>query len=260
MFRRLRALSLPRNRAVLRELTRARFKEAHADSLLGLVFGLLSPTFVVLVLYAVFGRTHGEHIRHYPLYLLAGAVTVHFFTSTCATMVRVLGAERELLLNSTLMRETVILAAVGPQLYKFSVEILVCTGLSVLLGAASTEGLLAVVPLWLACQALTVGVGSILAVLYCFVREVSYVWTLCSHLLFVATPTFYRLSDLPHLERMLVTWLNPLSPIVTGFQLAFVGEPVPLRTLFHAAILAACVLLAGYALFLRFERSGIERI
>lgn len=69
---------------------------------------------------------------------------------------------------------------------------------------------LLLLPLVASFLAFVLGVGLIVSLLYCFARDIEYVWTLASRLLFFATPVFHtpesisltarRLTDVPAAE------------------------------------------------------------
>lgn len=248
------------NAALLVELARAGIKAADHNSLLGALWSLLAPFVMLLALWLVFRRRFGREVEAYPVYLLIGISLVNYFVTTTRFLITVLFNNRVLLLNSTVPRETVIAAQVAVHTYKLLVEMLLCALFSASYGLFSIGPALAALPLLVAYVALTTGVGLVLALLHSFARDVEHIWSLASRLLLFVTPVFYPLAGLAPFERLLVGWLNPISPFLVSLRSALmIGTPFSPLAYGYALTLGGGVLALGYAAFLRLEHAALER-
>lgn len=260
LARRLRRLRTRANWNLLRELASANFRLADHNSWLGALWGLVNPIAMLGVLYFVFRSHFGRDVPAYPLYLLVGVVVVGFFLSVTRYLTSIFHVQRGFLIDSTVPRETLIVANLFPQVYKFGVELVLCGAFAVAYGALSWREAFLLAPLALAYVAFVVGVGLVLALVHCFTPDVEHVWTMLSRLLFFVTPVFYTLESLTALPRAVVYWGNPLTPFVLAFRDVFLhAGPAATLVYLHSLVLGGLVFLIGYVAFLRFESAAIER-
>jgi len=254
-----RTLVQSENRALLVELVRANFKVADHNSVAGALWSLIAPFAMLTALYLVFRERFGEELRAYPLYLLLGISFVNYFSTATRYLIAVLFANRALLLNTTVPRETVILSQLAFHSYKLLVELVLCALLAVHYDTFSWSGMAASVPLLLAFFALVTGVGLLGAVVHSFARDIEHIWTLVTTLLMFVTPVFYGLEKLSPPARFIIYWLNPLTPFLTALRGLFIGPPAHPGVYAHAVLIGVVVFVAGYAAFLSAESAALER-
>ena len=87
-----------------------------------------------------------------------------------------------------------------------------------------------------------------------FFRDVGFIWTAFSTLLFFCTPIFYPLSAMPAAARPIFE-ANPLYPFVRLFQDPILGTIPPADMIATAALYAIIVLTLGASVFSRSEKS-----
>ena len=191
---RLRALFNRSNRNLLSELIRANFKAVDYNSLLGISWSFIGPAAMLLMLYLIFNRNFGADIPAYPLYLLIGVVCVNFFVTVTSDMTGILLNNREIILNSTIPEEILLVSNLYVHVHKFVIELAVCLILSGLCGFFSWSTAILLIPLLISYAAFVFSIGFMLSLAFCFVRDVQHLWTLISRLIFFATPVFYSLD------------------------------------------------------------------
>lgn len=260
-WQRAARLSTRSNRELLVELVRAQLRGSDQGSVLGLLWSLGGPIVMLVVLYSVFSARFGAEVPAYPLYLLLGIVLVSFFGAVTGYMLSVFPSQRSLLLNSTVPSETLIASRLVMIGYKLATELLLCTALSVWYGLFSWRTLLLVPPLLIAYAGLALGVGLALAVARAFARDLEHLWGLTSRVLFIATPVFYTLDGASSPTRTILYWLNPLTPFVESFRLAFMGgEYGSWGSLAHSLLVGLGAFAIGYSVFLWLEHSAVEQV
>lgn len=257
---RVARLAAPANRNLLRELALANLRLSDHNSVLGALWGLLGPALMLALLWAIFQAHFGRGVPAYPLYLLVGIVTVGFFLTVTRYLMSVFHANRSVLTDSTVPRETLVAANVLPHVYKFAIELLLCVALATGYGFLTWRVALLLGPLVVAYVGFVLGVGLVLAIVYCFTGDVEHLWMLGSRLLFFATPVFYTLDVLGPVARVAVYALNPVTPFVLAFRSVLIADqPLALAVYVHALLLGAAAFALGYAVFLRWEAVAVER-
>ena len=257
---RIRRLVSPANRNVLLEMVRANIKASDYHSFLGGMWSLIGTTAMLAVLYFVFSKRFGQDIKGYPLYLLAGIISVNFFITATTYLLKVLIFNRDIALNSTIPRENLMLATISINAWKLGIELVICTLLSMAYGFYTWKSALLFFPVLLAFLALVFGVGLALSLFYCFARDVEHVWVIFSRLFLFITPVFYTVESLSPTMRTLILYLNPLTPFLKALRAIFLhGGALAASELAHCLILGTAALSLSYFIFLRWEGAALDR-
>lgn len=258
---RIRTLVRAPNRNLLIELVRADFTAYDHNSLLNISWSLVNPIITFLVMYLIFDVYFGKSVTAYPLYLLVGVIMINFFVTATTYMSKLFFFSRDIILNTTIPREYYILSNFSIHAYKLLIELAIAWAVSVLSGFFNWTAFLLFLPLLAAYLCAVVGVGFVLASLYCFARDVEHVWMLAARLLFFVTPVFYTLEGLRPPVAKAVYWLNPLTPfLVAGRQLIIPAGGFSRGAYLHGLIAGAAIFIGGYAVFLLLEKKAIEKI
>lgn len=243
---------------LLAELVRAEFKVTDHNSILGVFWSFLGPLAMLLVMYFIFRARFGQGVHAYPLYLLLGIVCVNFFVTVTTYMIKIFFVNREILLNSTLPRESIILSHLSIHSYKFIIELALCGFLSIFYSLFTWNSILLLLPLLVAYLGLVIGISLLLSLFYCFARDIEHIWMIASRLLFFATPIFYTLDRISPLARKIVYWGNPLTPFLISFQQVFMGK-INLFNYMYSLLLGSGFFILGYYVFIVLENTALER-
>ena len=247
-------ISSRNNRTLFFELARANILQRDYHTFFGHFWSLLNPLFTFSVLFFIFQRRFGSSVENFPIYLFCGVMLIGFFTSTTAILAPVLHSQKGLILNSRVPREIIILSTFSSQLIKFFIEIFLCAVLACIFSDFYWSHSVLLIPLILAFFLLTLGIGFILSIIFCFARDISHIWGIASRLLYFVTPIFYKLESLSTWASNLVYWANPLSPFFISFRDFFIRpEQFNYSTYFHALGIGSVYFITGHLLFKKFE-------
>lgn len=259
--RRFKALLSKPNINLLLELIRANFKLVDYNSILGISWSFIGPVALLAILYFIFNYNFGRSINAYPLYLLTGIISVNFFIAVTTYMIRIFSINRDIICNSTIPRETLLISNLYVHVHKFVIELGVCLIISILYGFFSWAGILLLIPLVISYVALAFGVGLILSLCYCFVRDIEHLWMLISRLLFFATPVFYNINNISVWAKKLVYWMNPLTFFLLSFRNIIMPESkFDINTYAYSIITGCIVFLAAYCIYVIFEKMAVEHV
>jgi len=257
---RISKLFSKKNRNILRELTRSEFKLTDHNSILGISWSFINPSLTLLVMYFIFKGRFGQKFYAYPLYLLIGIITVNFFISATSASIKVFSSNRDIVLNTTSPRELLILSQLFVHTYKFIIELVICLVLSLFYGIFSPIFILLLLPLLLSYLFLIASFGFLLSTVYCFARDIEYIWVLTSRLLFFVTPVFYKLNYTSPSFRNAIYWGNPITPFLTSFyEIIMNSGSFRLSNYLYALLLGFIFFVFGYFIFLVIENSTVER-
>jgi ABC-type polysaccharide/polyol phosphate export permease len=259
---RVAKLFSPRLRSLTFALILARLREANQLSLATACISLAHPILATAMMYMVFAERFGAHATSYPLYLLVGISVVTFFANATTTAASTLQINRDLLLNSSVPREAILMAQLSTPTLKFLSEIAVAFCLTMVFQGTTVTALflLAIIPFLFA---FTWGVSVILALASCLVRDIAYFWQISCRLLLFVTPVFYGLDEVSRVTSVCVYWLNPITPFLLAIRGSFSGDitaELMSMVLVHVVLLGSGSLALGLASMSAFESACMERI
>ena len=249
------------NRNLLMELISAEFKAYEQNSILGVCWNLLNPAITLLIMYCVFERKYGQHVKFYPLFLLIGVVTVNFFITVTTRMIVSIAINWNIVLNSTIPRENFVLADLYIYTCKFLIELSLCCLLSIFYGVFAWPSLLLILPLLAAYTGLVLGFGLIVSLLYCVAMDIDHIWRIASRLFLFITPVFYSLEHTTPIFAKLIYWFNPITPFLIAFRQVFIWDNTfNIANYLYSLFLGCSFLIFGYFIFVIFENTAIERV
>jgi ABC-type polysaccharide/polyol phosphate export permease len=249
----------PANVRIIKELVRVHLKTKDYDSLLGIIWSSLGPVAMLLVLYTMFHERFAEGMRNYALYLLVGIVPVNFFVTATANMLRAFNEYREMLLNTVLPREDVMVAELCAHLYKFLIESSVGVFLCIAYTHAPWYCALTALPLIVAFVAFVFGIGCALSVAYSFARDIEHIWGIVGRFVYFFTPVFFTLHSISWWARVIVEKANPLTTFLIALRQLLLEQGLVSGWYWYSLILGAAVGAGGYALFCALEHAALER-
>jgi ABC-2 type transport system permease protein len=257
------------HREVLWNLVRKELKVKYTASILGAVWSLLNPV-VFLAVFSFVVHITGNSVPNFPIFLLSGLLAWNLFSVSLASGARSVIDNANLVKKVSFPHEILPLAAVGVALVDFVLQ----TAVLLLFILASDYGFhvpeLALYPLAFATLVVvTTALTMLISALNVRYRDIGHLLTIALLVWFWFTPIVYsgylvKNTLAAHHPFGLNLWgvylLNPLSPIVLGFQRALyavvqpIGQPTPVLPPVGLGWLAGVlgIALVASLLFLRF--------
>ena len=121
---------------------------------------------------------------HFGLYILVGVIHFNFFAHTTAHAAQGMLYSRNLILNSTVPLEILVLRSVSLDGLTYLIELLIVLGLIACVGQGLTWGVLGYGVTLVGIIMLTLGVSLLLACAVVFLTDLIYLWSVIIRLLF----------------------------------------------------------------------------
>ena len=235
---------------------RTRYK----GSALGLAWSLLHPLVLAVVYTVAFRYIARIPIPNYGLFLLSGLLPWLFFAQSLALASGSITDQAQLVKKLVFPREVLPLGAVGAQFVHFAIAYLVVIPAFAAYEVGLTPAIAVLPILMLLMLAFTCGLALITSSAQVYLRDTRHLVEVLLQIWFWLTPVVYSLDLVP--ERLRPIFLaNPMTPFVSAFRDAVVGQRVPAPATFAALVLLAAVaFLGGYAIFLRSARRFAEYV
>lgn len=256
---------MARHLFLLKELVKRDFQGRYAGSLLGFVWSLIQPLWLLVLFSFVFATVLkvsllGQRTENFGVFLFAGLLP------WMAIHEGVLRGSTAITDNSNLVKklsfpsEILVLAVALAALLHEAIALGLFLVVLAFLGELSLVSLPLLVVAVAVQLALTLGLGLIVATAHVFFRDTAQLLGLIFNGWFYLTPIVYPVARVPEPYR---TWIefNPLTVVVELYRQALLGgrlELVP-GTL-PLALFALATVAAGLALFRRLKPAFVDEI
>ncbi len=230
----------------------------YKQSLLGILWALLTPLIAMAIFTIIFGRfaeipTAGIP---YPIFSLVGLLPWLFFSQSLQKATLSMVAERNLLTRVYFPRLIIPIAATLAPLVDLLIASSLLIGAMVYYQIAPSLHSLYALPLcvlwaWIA----AVGVGTCLAALNVHFRDVGQMVPFLIQVWMYASPVVYPASLIPA-QYQWIYGLNPMVGVIEGFRWALLSqEPPPAELLLVSLAMTLFIFAFGVLLFQRMESS-----
>lgn len=208
----------------------------------------------------IFSRDVGE--TPYIVFLLAGMLSFNWFTGAVGDSARALKGER-LVRTTSLPREIWVLRLVLAKAAEFLFSLPVLA-LFLILYAKPINANILYLPLAMLIQfVLLTGLALIIAPVVVLVRDVDRVVRIGLRFMFYATPVLYGITDvsdrLPEGLRQ-VYLLNPMTGIISLYRSAYFPSQLQWDAVAVASGVSVAMLILGWWVFAKLERSVLKEI
>ena len=242
------------------------FQFKYQRSLLGPCWAVINPLAMILVYTVVFAEVMHAKLPGvnttfaYSIHLCAGILTWGLFTEIVTRGQNTFLENANLLKKISFPRLCLPFVVVLNAGVNFFIIFGLFTGFLVLSGNFPGWPFVALVPLLTILVFFAIGLGITLGVLNVFFRDVGHFFGVFLQFLFWLTPIVYPANALPP---MVSHWmlLNPLAPLVAGFQAVLVqGQWPQWNAVIYPALFALLLCMQGLHLFRRYAADIVDEL
>ena len=202
---------------LLKELVGRDIKIKYRRSVLGVLWTLLNPLFMMIVLSVVFSNLFKFDIENFPLYLLSGQIIFNFFNDTTTTSMGAIIGNASLIKKIYVPKYLFVLSRVVSSVINLMASF---TALMLVMLTMRVEMhwtvILSPIPI-LFLVAFSLGIGLILAAITVKFRDIMHLYSVFTTALMYLTPVIYPMSILPRWLSIVVR-ANPITNILIMFR------------------------------------------
>jgi ABC-2 type transport system permease protein len=212
------------SRELLVYLVRTEIKVKYKNSVLGLVWSMISPAMTLAIYFIVFQFISKNGIPHFVIFLFAGLLLWNLFQLGVQTGTGVIVANAGIVKKVSFPREILALAAVGSACVFFFFQAIVMVIFLVVFHSAPDWSYLPLLPIaLLAALVLASGLAILLCAINVYLRDTQHLIEVVMTAWFWACPIVYSFQNqlALRLGQRGLTWiyfLNPMTPLVLSFQ------------------------------------------
>lgn len=249
-----------KNFDLLFELVKSDLKTKYKNTLLGFLWILFEPLFIMIILYFVFNRFMRFQMDNYPLFLLAGITLWRFFLNTTSQSIFVFYRNREMMLKVKIPRLLLPFAIVISNLVICIFEYVIYLIIFVAVKKTFLPIQLLFIPYILLFGIFTSGVSIILSMIYPFFRDIKPGWDIFSQGLFFLCPIFYPFEIVPY-KYIHFYLMNPVAVFVLGIQdIMYSGKIIDSTIIVNSIFFSATVFIIAIFMFMILEERIVKSI
>jgi ABC-type polysaccharide/polyol phosphate export permease len=254
-------------RYLLRNLIVRDLKARYKNSVLGILWSLLNPLFLMLIFTIIFSVLGNNQIRQYPIFVLTGLIPWTFFSGALTGGTISITGNSGLVKKVYFPRELLPAGVLLSNLVNFLFAFIVLIILLYAFGIGLTIHALWVPAILLTQLIFTLGLCLLLGSLTVFYRDVLMILEVVILAWFFLTPVFYSLEMFGESITLLgvtfnpaqvMRWINPMASIIDGYRTVLWGTyesggPVSMNPVYllRTLVTAVLVLIGGFAVFAR---------
>lgn len=247
-------------RPLLSELIARDIKTKYRKSILGVLWTILNPLFMMIVLSVVFSNLFKFDIEYFPVYLLSGQLIFNFFSESTTNAMGAIIANGPLIKKIYVPKYMFVIS----RIFSSSINLLASfTALIFVMLAMRVDlhytVLLVPIPL-IFIIFFSLGIGLILSAIAVKFRDIVHLYSVFVTALMYLTPVIYPMSILPEwLEKIVL--INPITNILIMFRDVMMNNTVPSITSIVIAIVETAIALAcGLYVFYKSQDTFILNI
>lgn len=260
-------------RELLVNLVRKELKVKYKSSVLGFLWSLMNPAFLLVVYWFVFAVVLGSGIPRFAIFLLSGLLAWNLFNVGLITGTSSIVSNAGIVNKVWFPREVLPLASIGAALVHFFLQSLIMIGALAVFQHPVSWVYLTLLPVALVVMLLFLTAFSLLAsAANVYLRDVGHLMELALLAWFFATPIVYPYQTVANkLGRFSALYrINPMTDVVMVFQRAIYGTYGGilhdfgywwyLRNLLVVAAVSVVLLIIGMRVFRRLEGNFTEEL
>lgn len=244
-----------RNRELIWALAAKELHVRYKRSVLGFLWALLHPLFMMTILTIVFSSLARFPVKDYAVFLISALFPWVFFSQALSYSVECLVANGELLKKVRVPKSVFPVAVILSNTINFLLSLLpLLLILLVLRFPIHWTWLYLPVPT-LGLVMFVLGCSFFLSAANVYFRDVSHILQIVLSGWFYLSPIIFSLDLLPQHYRQFFR-LNPMLYVLNGFRLAiYYGQLPSLQSVAASVAIGATTLVLGYAFFRRLEHT-----
>ena len=216
-------------------LVRREILKRYRGSVLGILWSLLTPLFMLAIYTFVFGiimkarwgvESSDQGVGQYSVILFGGLIIFQLFAEVIVSASTLVAANTNLVKKTVFPLHILVLVILGAALFHFIVSAIILTAFIFLVMGTVPATIVLLPIVMLPFLLVTIGIGWIIASLGVFIRDISQILgTLMTALLFLS-PVFFPVDRLPDWARTLI-WFNPISVPVEQLRQVMIWGVIP---------------------------------
>ncbi len=225
------------------------------------IWWIARPLALATVLYFALGQVLRVGVPNYPVFLISGLFPWYWFSSSVAQATGTFAGNSGMIKKVKFPKLILPLSAVFFNTIQFVMTLpIIAIFVYVASGTELDIAWLAGIPILMAVQlALLIGLGTLLASLNVFLKDIGPMLEVVLLLMFYMTGIIFPIDRVPEKYQWVMD-LNPLAPLIEAWRNLFIRGELPDANLWPTLLLAVVAVGVGFAVFRRLEKQFADAL
>lgn len=234
---------------LFQQLVRRDFKSKYKQTILGVIWSMLSPLVVFTAQSLIFTVFFGRTTPHYPTYLITGIIVYSYFTDATKSGMFSLVSNGVIISKINVPKNIFLLSKNVACLLNFVLTLIILFVIAIFDGINFNISFILLLYPIICLMIFNVGMGYILSALYVFYRDTQYLYGIFTQLLMYFSAVFYTVDKFGE-EFRHYFFINPLYCYISYFRTIIIDNQIPSLALHGICIgYALAVLLIGVLVY-----------
>ncbi len=249
-----------KNSNLIFELIKSDLKTKYKNSLLGFLWIIFEPLFLMLIIYTVFSKFIRFNMQNYPLFILSGTILWRFFVNTTNQSLQLFQRNKDLILKVKIERMILPFSLVLSNLIMVFFEYAIYIGIYFIVKKSIPLTSIIFFPYIIIFSLFLFGLSTILSTFYVFIKDLKAGWEIFAQGLFFLCPIFYPYEIVPY-NLIQFYMINPVAVFIMGMQDILFYSNIPDPTVIINSLLFSLIFsLIGYIVFIENEDRMVKSL
>lgn len=246
--------------SVLKDLTLKNFKAKYIDSILGIIWPIITPLLMALVISFIFTQILKVSMENFSFFVLSGFLPWMFFSRSLSESTNSIIENKDLLKQYNFPREIIPLSVSLSNFLSFILGFIVILPIFIIYNNHILK-FLWFLPIILGLFLLFAsGFCLILSALNVFIRDVVHMVEIGLLFWFWMTPVFYSVEMVPK-SYQIICYLNPLTFFVIIFKdLLFKAKLPELNIVIITILISFFIFITGHIIFSKLSSKFLKKV
>jgi len=245
---------------LLEEIVKKNFLSKYKESVLGVMWTILSPLLMMALFTIVFSTLFSRNIDNFAVYFLCGWCLFQFFTSSISASMDSLKNNKSILKRTPAPKYIFVLGGILSEFLNFLIMLILLMIIMFITHAPFYFPILfcSIVPIILL-FILIVGLGLMVSIACVYYTDIRHLWSVLSLMLMYASAIFYPMDIIPEPFRGYFL-LNPLYWAINQFR-CFVYQGIAPNgiNLLNFLLLSMIILICGVIVFRKYDDKVVTK-
>ena len=245
---------------LLEEIVKKNFSSKYKDSVLGVMWTILSPLLMMALFTIIFSTIFGRNIENYAIYFLCGWCLFQFFNAAISASMDSLRGNKSILQRTPAPKYIFVLGAILSEFLNYLIMLILLVVVMFITHATFHFPIIfcSIIPI-ISLFVMIVGLGLMLSIACVFYTDIRHLWTVISMMLMYASAIFYPMDIIPEPFKGYML-LNPLYWAINQFRCFVYQGTVPDGfNLINLLLLSLIILICGIIVFKKYEDKVVTK-
>ena len=245
---------------LLEEIVKKNFSSKYKDSVLGILWTILSPLLIMTLFTIIFSTIFGGNIDNYAVYFLTGWCLFQFFNSSISSSMNALKGNKSILQRTPAPKYIFVLGGILSEFLNYLIMLILLAIIMFITHATFHFPIMffSIIPI-ISLFIMIVGLGLMLSIACVYYTDIQHLWSVIALMLMYASAIFYPIDIIPEPFKGYML-LNPLYWVIDHFRCFIYQGIIPNGiSLINSLLLSLIILICGIIIFKKYEDKVVTK-